>query len=97
MASQNHERIENLFDTKDIPEIRQKVNKFHEISTKVQSNSCKVYKKFAGRWIDGFLDGEKLICMDSLYHAILNGTCLVYSYGLSDDWDFEIMMANLGK
>ena len=61
--------------------------------------SCKVFKKFAGTWDDscGSLDGEKLLCMDHLHKAILNGTCLVYSFGLADDWDFEIMMAELGK
>ena len=31
--------------------------------------------------------------MDTLYNAIKNGTCLVYSFGLADNWDFEIFMA----
>ena len=99
LASQDLERLETLFDIGDIPETHHKVNTFHEISAKVQSNSCKIFKKFAGQWMDGcgFLDGEKLLCMDSLYHAILNETCLVYSFGLSDDWDFEIMLAKMGK
>ena len=35
--------------------------------------------------------------MDGLYNAVQNGTCLVYSFGLADDWDFEISMASLGK
>ena len=43
------------------------------------------------------LDGEKHICIDRLYPALQNGTCLVYSFGLADDWDFEIWMASLGK
>ena len=44
----------------------------------------------------GFMDGEKIICMDNLYQGITNGSCLVYSFGLSGDWDFEVNMANLG-
>ena len=52
----------------------------------------------AGSWMKcGFLDGEKMLCMDNLYRAITNETCLVYSFGLADDWDFEILMAELGK
>ena len=45
----------------------------------------------------GFLDGEKLLCMDGLYEALEQKNCLVYSFGLADDWDFEIFMAELGK
>ena len=58
-----------------------------------------IVKQIAGTWIDqcGFLDGEKHICIDRLYPALQNGTCLVYSFGLADDWDFEIWMASLGK
>ena len=53
----------------------------------------------AGRWRDdcGFLDGEKLLCMDSFYKALEEKNCLVYSFGLADDWDFEILMAELGE
>ena len=35
--------------------------------------------------------------MDGLYKAVQNQTCLVYSFGLADDWDFEVFMAELGK
>lgn len=71
---------------------------YRTVST-IAQNSCQIIKQFAGRWSNecGFVDGEKSICMDGLYKAIENGTCLVYSFGLADDWDFEILMASLGK
>ena len=66
-------------------------------------------KRISGSWISvnyttevsskipcGFHDGEKLLCMDGLYKAVQNQTCLVYSFGLADDWDFEVFMAELG-
>ena len=72
---------------------------YYQLASLVSSNHCNVLKKMAGKWMKkcGFLDGEKLLCMDTLYKAIQNGTCLVYSFGLGDDWDFEILMAELGK
>ena len=42
------------------------------------------------------LDGDKSICLDTLYDDIINKNCLIYSFGLSDDWTFEENMANLG-
>ena len=61
--------------------------------------SCKILKKIEGRWMKscGYLDGQKILCMDKLYKAIQNDSCLVYSFGLSDDWAFEVTLAQLGK
>ena len=71
--------------------------KYYEIAAKLSEDSCQVLKKIGGHWESGFLDGEKAVCMDGIFKAIQNRTCLVYLFGLSDNWDFEVMMANLGK
>ena len=42
------------------------------------------------------LDGDKALCLDTLYKDIINNNCFIYSFGLSDDWTFEENMANLG-
>jgi hypothetical protein len=57
-----------------------------------------VGKFFGGRWfsLGGCIDGNKFVCLDRLYHHIQNGNCLIYSFGISDDWTFEEAMANLG-
>ena len=34
--------------------------------------------------------------MDHLKEAIDNDQCLVYSYGLADDWSFDEIMAKMG-
>ena len=72
---------------------------YYELVPQVQQNSCQILKKIGGAWMKncGFWDGEKLICMDKLYPSIKNDSCLVYSFGLSDNWDFEIIMASTGK
>ena len=71
---------------------------YYQLSSQIMSDGCNILKKIAGRWMKcGFLDGEKLLCMDGIYQAIQNGSCLIYSFGLADDWDFEILMAELGN
>ena len=72
---------------------------YYKTVTLIDQSTCRIVKQIAGKWGNqcGFLDGEKYICMDRLYPALQNGTCLVYSFGLADDWDFEIWMARLGK
>ena len=77
----------------------EKKDHYYKTVSLTDQSSCNIVKQIAGRWGDqcGFLDGEKYICIDRLYPALQNGTCLVYSFGLADDWDFEIWMASLGK
>jgi len=41
-------------------------------------------------------EGQKHICIDDDYlRKAENGDCLVYSFGLADDWDFEEASAAL--
>ena len=77
----------------------EKKDHYYKTVSLTDQSSCNIVKQIAGKWGDqcGFLDGEKYICIDRLYPALQNGTCLVYSFGLADDWDFEIWMASLGK
>ena len=45
---------------------------------------------------NGATDGEKLLCLDALIYDIRKQQCLIYSFGLSDDWTFEESVASLG-
>ena len=80
----------NKYEIKDL---------FYQSVNKPLQTDCKILKKFGGQWNPycGFFDGEKMICMDLIYEAIQNGSCLIYSFGLADNWDFEIAMAELGR
>ena len=46
--------------------------------------------------LGGSSDGEKFICLDYLKQDIANKQCLVYSFGIGDDWTFEESMVELG-
>ena len=41
-------------------------------------------------------DGTKNICLDDIHRDIKNEECLIYSFGIADDWTFEEYMAPLG-
>jgi len=99
LQTQNSRRMQILLDT-NLAEMdgQQLKETYYELVPQVQQNSCQILKKIGGAWMKncGFWDGEKLICMDKLYPSIKNDSCLVYSFGLSDNWDFEIIMARAG-
>ena len=95
---QDEKRMENLLKDYNFEEKSELIDNFYNLmSEPFQSKSCNIVKRFAGTWKYGFLDGEKLVCMDGIYKAVKNGNCLIYSFGLAEDWDFEILLANLGK
>lgn len=63
--------------------------------------SCKLYFEFGGRVyreeksnIVG-IDGQKAVCLDPGLTPPI-GLCVVYSFGLSDDWSFDIAMESYG-
>jgi hypothetical protein len=61
--------------------------------------SCSlVGKYFGGQWqkSHGCLDGHKFVCLDDLYVDVMSNNCLIYSFGLSNDWSFEDNMLGMG-
>mgnify|MGYP001207647396 FL=1 len=69
---------------------------YYKVISEPHQNACTILKRISGTWAPkcGFNDGEKFICMENLYRDLQNNTCLVYSFGLQDDWDFDVFMAN---
>ena len=70
---------------KDIKRLREF---FYRMSAQALSNHCNSIKTIGGeKWLGGcgFLNGEKLVCMDRLYQDLQeNGiqNCLIYSFGV---------------
>ena len=57
---------------------------------------CRVLKRVGGKWLNRSLkqiDGDKFICLDPL---LKKDDCLVYSFGLNNDWTFEDRMDAIG-
>ena len=58
----------------------------------------RVLKRIGGRWRGQGrgkhqVDGDKFVCLD----LILNkDSCIVYSFGVANDWTFEDQMDNIG-
>ncbi|KAK2717615.1 hypothetical protein QYM36_006403 [Artemia franciscana] len=60
-------------------------------------NACKSKKSFGGKFYSKrFYDGNKTLCLDSDVMPDQNGKCLIYSFGVNDDWSFEEAMQVYG-
>ena len=59
---------------------------------------CKEKHRFGGSYRPSchYVDGGKYVCMDELIYDIENNECVIFSFGIANDWTFEDMMDNLG-
>ena len=80
------------------------INKAKYVSSYEYHSQCKhfssVLKRIGGRWIDAYnphhkqVDGDKFMCFDTIMRS--DSPCLIYSFGIADDWTFEDLMDSLG-
>ena len=89
LAQQDKARIKKFWKVKHIdPELESSplkaLDTLFKMSAQPLNSHCHVLKRIGGVWFEpcGFLDGEKLICMDPLYQSVINNNCLIYSFGL---------------
>lgn len=73
-------------------------DRFYQVTSQPLQTVCTVGKQIGGTWLGncGHFDGQKFVCLDKLYGDIQRNKCLVYSFGVADDWSFEEVMAGLG-
>ena len=61
----------------------------------------RVIKRIGGKWLEAGkpmnkqVDGDKFICLDKIVKS--NNQCLIYSFGISNDWTFEDKMDTFGR
>ncbi len=98
LVKQDERRLKNFAEFEPIEDVSKLRNEYYRMVSETQQTACNVIKRIGGRWIKecGFLDGEKIVCMDNLHEAVKKGQCLIYSFGLAEDWDFEAKMAKIG-
>lgn len=61
-------------------------------------SACKVFYEFGGVVLnatDRYKDGQKSVCLDEGLKPAIND-CLVYSFGIDNEWSFDDDMAKLG-
>ena len=88
--------VKRTFNTKKVVDYVN--NFFHEFVQNPHRSYCKEMKRFGGGYNSAckFTDGSKFVCMDELLLDIENGECLIYSFGVAEDWTFEDIMDELG-
>merc|ERR1712106_1135505 len=101
----NHKAVMNTFRQKDKPFVEDVLSmdpksmtetealfKFYKIVSFPVQGVCRVLKRIGGVWLDWpdlpahAADGDKFVCMDDI---ILGKPCLIYSFGIANDWTFE--------
>ena len=93
----DNSRIQALKSLRGIRDVNV-MDKFHEFIQNPMISICKELKKFGGGYQTKckYTDGSKFICMDDLMSDIKNGECLIYSFGIDEDWSFEDVMSKVG-
>merc|ERR1712154_23508 len=60
---------------------------FYRVIASPQQGVCRSLKRVGGKWTDDIgVDGDKFVCMDTFQDG---SECVVYSFGIADDWTFE--------
>ncbi len=97
LVAEDKMRTEQLFDKRANTEQDLK-DQFYSVVNMPLQSVCTSGKFFGGQWLGycGALDGHKYICLDKFYDDVQSGKCLIYSFGIANDWSFEEAMAQLG-
>ncbi len=95
LLAQDVERLALILDPFKDPTDVSLRDRFYHVTAMPLQTACGVGKRLGGQWISqcGFLDGDKYVCLDDFHEE---KECLVYSFGIADDWSFEDTMGRLG-
>ena len=74
------------------------IDTYHEIIMDTYDTVCKIKIRLGGKYLPvcHVMDGQKYVCMDELVEDIRNENCIVYSFGIGEDWSFEEAIAGMG-
>ena len=98
LEQEDRKRLDILLAKKENPSLDEVRDQLYSVGSMPLQTFCTVGKYFGGEWLGqcGALDGNKYVCLDKLYQDIQQGQCLIYSFGISTDWTFEVAMSQLG-
>ena len=73
-------------------------NALHAFVMDPTDTACKEKHRFGGSYrpFCHYVDGGKIVCIDKLISDIANNECVIFSFGIANDWTFEDMMDGLG-
>ena len=74
------------------------LEKFHEVMMDPYNMACAHGQRFGGKYHPSckYRVGATFVCMDDLLNRVIDGTCLIYSLGIKQDWAFEDFMDDIG-
>ena len=71
---------------------------FNNFVMNPHNGRCANIQRIGGQYLPGchYWDGHKFLCTDELHKDIENNECLVYSFGIANDWSFEKILGSIG-
>ena len=74
------------------------LEKFHEVMMDPYNMACAHGQRFGGKYHPSckYRVGATFVCVDDLLNEVIDGTCLIYSVGIKQDWAFEDFMDDIG-
>ena len=71
---------------------------FYDVISNPLGGICSSLKRFGGAYRKDchYWDGHKFVCVPELIKDIRNDECLVYTFGVSNDWSFEAEIGEMG-
>ena len=73
-------------------------NLFYKLISNPVGGRCGNLQRVGGTYLSGchYWDGHKFVCMPELIQDIENNECLIYSFGVFNDWTFEKALGAMG-
>ena len=99
VCKQNKEHVDLIknvdLDNSSYDQMR---NLFYKFITRVNEGTCYSWLRLGGVFLPSKChDGHKYVCLNqNLKREIEDGKCIVYSFGIRNEWSFEKEVRNLG-
>ena len=71
---------------------------FYNFVGNPHQGTCSNLQRIGGKYLGGchYWDGHKYICMPEVISDLEKDECLIYSFGVAQDWSFEKTLGDLG-
>ncbi|XP_071746644.1 probable methyltransferase-like protein 24 isoform X1 [Lepeophtheirus salmonis] len=96
--NEDEKKIKEILNTQNFANDETLFRSFFQLTANPLQSKCRVLKRIGGNWMPScnFVDGAKWMCIDDIMRDVSRNKCVVYSFGINNDWSFDDQLANIG-